>query len=388
MARHVLAVWNPEIKPDTIELHAEKLRRSSEARVWWARIYLGTPEKRKTARVSLGPLNELDALARQERLVLFVTDFSSLHALQIDRVGDERDADDDDLPDYLRAHQLLHAFRARDMRVVSHDRLATLTWMRENLGVLRLEDRAIDPARYRVDPYKSLNWAWPIEVEGPEIEDFFPRAGTAGSRWVDRPDTLHPPRMAAAVQRLERSHRDIWLRLAPESRLFLATADVVRRETREMDFDPSPTLVGITRAVERELRDGVFLPIVAAGRAGHPAGPAFATTYAQLDRELREEPAKVLTLGAMPIVAGKLRDWLGVHPALAPLCERDFIRWLGELARIRNDASHGRIVDPGDCRALVDSVLDGTGLPILRTFVAAKEAVGELFGGAVRREAS
>lgn len=382
MARHVLAVWNPEIKPDTIELHAEKLRRAATARVWWARIYLGAPEKRKNARVSLGPLEELDALARQERLVLFVTDFSSLHALQIDRVGDERDADDDDLPDYLRAHQLLHAFRAHDMRVVSHDRLATLTWMRENLGVLRLEDRAIDPARYRVDPYKSLNWAWPIEVEGPEIEDLFPRVGTTGTRWVDRPETLHPPRMAAAVQRLGRKHHEIWLRLAPESRLFLATADVVRRETREMDFDPSPTLVGITRAVERELRDGVFLPILAAGRAGHHAGPELATTYTQLDRELGDEPAKVLTLGAMPIVARKLRDWLAPHPALSPLTEPDFVRWLSELARVRNDASHGRLVDPAVCRGLVDGVLDGTGLPILKMFVAAKEAVGGLFDGA------
>ena len=69
----------------------------------------------------------------------------------------------------------------------------------------------------------------------------------------------------------------------------------------------------------------------------------------------------MLTLGAMPIVAGKLRDWLELHPALAPLCERDFVRWLGELARIRNDASHGRLVDPGVCRALVDGVQVGPG---------------------------
>jgi hypothetical protein len=377
MARHVLAVWNPEMQPETIEVHVERLRRGPAAHVWWGRIYRGDPSRKSKARVSLGPLEELDVDAVAGRLVLFVTDFTSLHALRIDRVQEAPAAGDEGLPAYLRDHTLLHAFRATDLRAVSHDRLTTLGWLRENLGLRRLgENAGLDPQKYRVDPYASLSWAWPVEVEGPELERVFPLAGPpVGSRWVDLPETLHPPRLAAALQRLERAHGEVWRGLEADSRMFLATAEVVRQETREAGFDPSPCLVGIARALERELRDEVWLPLLRAGRAGHPGAPDLCGAHAVLDRDLGADPAKTLTLGAMPIVGQRLAAWLAEHDGLSALAAPVLRDWLGAFAQQRNHASHGRLIDAAACLAQVEGVLGGSAPRVLAAVVGAKRAV-------------
>ena len=230
-------------------------------------------------------------------------------------------SDDEGLPDYLREHTLLHAFRASDLRVISHDRLATLGWLREHLGLRRLgANTELDPSKYRVDPYASLSWAWPAEVEGPEVESIFPPGGppTQG-RWVDLPETLHPPRLASAIQRLEKQHGGVWRGLEADSRMFFATAEVLRRETDEAGFDPSPALVGIARGLERELRDEVWLPLLTAGRRGEARAPDLRGAHAALDRELGDDLPRVLTLGAVPVVAQRLAVWLREQDGLSEL---------------------------------------------------------------------
>ena len=102
MQQHLLMVWNPLLEPRTIQVHVESLRRTTtDSYVWWGRIYAGTKElTAATVQEKWQYVFDINKRARrsQSPLVMFVTDFTSLHALQIDHVQpgptwptDERD---------------------------------------------------------------------------------------------------------------------------------------------------------------------------------------------------------------------------------------------------------------------------------------------------------
>ena len=101
----LLTVWNPYFEPTTIQVHVDILRKQrhlQHRRVWWGRLYRGDQQhfteaeaRKKWWEVA----NFVDKVRHEGReLVLYATNFQTLHALRVGRVVFGADLPEAELP--------------------------------------------------------------------------------------------------------------------------------------------------------------------------------------------------------------------------------------------------------------------------------------------------
>lgn len=247
----LLAVWNPYFKPETIAAHVESLKQAPADRkwTWWGRFYVG-----KRAIEEVLPTVTHSRLSRDVERVLYVTNFSSLHALRIDQLHVGRLPDDEFAlaPAYYREsqHQIPLWFRVRDVRVLHWQQLPTLTALAEMAEVELKEGAFIRSSFGKVDPYAAHQWNWPVLVDGRPVDELFP----AGEEFFSRPLTIAPQAILDSIEVLKEAHPELWTSLDPGSQLALASAEMVHRVTQgQQAFDVATAAIGLTRALEIEL---------------------------------------------------------------------------------------------------------------------------------------
>jgi len=354
----LLAVWNPVVKPETIAAHVESLRLAPEDRkwTWWGRLYVG-----KRAIQEVLPTVTHERLSREVERVLYVTNFSSLHALRIDRIhlGPLPEVELRQAPPYYgeSEHAIPLWFRVRDIRVVHWQQEPTLTALAE-MAEVELRDGAFIRSSFgRVDPYAAHRWDWPVLVDARPVGELFP---PAVSYWR-APETVAPQPIQASIRRLRDRHPGLWSQLDPGSQLALASADSVHQLAQQQTrFDIASAAIGYTRALEIELCRRLLLEA-----ALPPLRAAFGDDgLEQLlfrGKEARrwwKEHLHPPTLGESVFALRSLREasleagW----SALVALSERDQLDRLRIAARLRNDAAHGQNVSARDVVRLFDEL--------------------------------
>jgi len=343
----LLAVWNPIVKPETIAAHVESLRQAPADRAWtwWGRVYAG----RKHIREVLPTLTH-ERLSREVPRVLYVTNFSALHALRIDAIhlGELPEQELAQTPAYYREteHAIPLWFRVRDVKVVHWQQGPTLTALSEMAEVSLKEGRFERSSFGKVDPYASHRWDWPVLVDAPDVETLFP----AGERFFQRPETVAPQAIRASIDDLSRAHPALWESLDQGSQLALASAEMVHRIGRnQAHFDAATAAIGLTRALEielcRRLLVETVLPAIRA-RAGLDEAGLCAVLFGSGETRPWYQKKIPPPLGDASIALGNLRetaraaDW----KRLAALSDREDRRRIDDARDLRNDVSHGRDV--------------------------------------------
>ena len=258
----LLSVWNPLYEPATVLTHVDALLRcvaeGRPPRVSWGRIYEGkarTPEEIRDKWPRVFALAHAAQQAGQPFRML-LTDFASLHVARVRSLRPGWEGPPEDILPYYRGKQVVFWFEVEDVWNLSHDRLTTLDRFRE----------VMTPGRHGTphlfDPY----------AHGERV---FPELVTVKRGWLDPADplppgtslyaqlrqTVHPPLIAQATGLLSERMGPLWPRLSPESQVFLATARVVLDQMRSVpDADAAPALLGVAKAVECELVNGLLEP--------------------------------------------------------------------------------------------------------------------------------
>ena len=373
-------VWNPLYEPRTVKVHVDLLRKqSSDPYVWWGRIYAGSSKMdRRTLKEKWDYVFKLEKQARKDRrqLVVFVTDYQSLHALRVDRIklGPSMPEEPGDrIPDYYRedGRKVGLWFQVRDVRALTHYQLRTLEYFREMLGPVR--DSFALGNRLSYDPYAAFKYDYPVVVEADTADRLFDRRELAqysksAKLFAELPETVFPPDLQTILSELEEELAFIWNDLRDNSRIFLACARLVEKRYASLNnFDFSAAFCEVAKAMETELIDGLLsklfqipaaiweheaisensrLPVHARNRS---LGGATATLR---HLGLSEPPA---SLAALTALSGPDASW---------------IRWLEQFTKLRNLALHRGVVSYDDYWKAWRETLDEGGktgiLPVVR----------------------
>lgn len=373
----LLAVWNPIVKPETIAAHVESLRHAPPDRAWtwWGRVYAGSKNIRDVL-----PTVTHERLTRDVSRVLYVTNFSSLHALHIDAIhlGELSELERSQTPTYYREtnHAIPLWFRVRDVRVVHWQQGPTLAALAEMAEVALKGDRFERSSFGKVDPYASHRWDWPVLVDAPDVKALFP----PGQTFFQRKETVAPQAIHASIDDLSRAHPVLWESLDQGSQLALASAEMVHRMGRnQAHFDAATAAIGLTRALEIELcRRLLVETVIPALRVRHGldeqrlCAQLFANGEPRAWYTKRTPPP----LGDTVIALGNLRDraravdWKGLLTLSDP-ADRERI----EAARdLRNDVTHGRGVALAQVEALFRELWGDS--PLFQRILDARSEIG------------
>jgi hypothetical protein len=343
----LLAVWNPVFKPETIAAHVESLKQAPADRkwTWWGRFYVG-----KRAIEEVLPTVTHGRLSRDVERVLYVTNFSSLHALRIDQihVGVLPDEEFAQAPSYYREsqHQIPLWFRVRDVRVLHWQQLPTLTALAEMAEVeLKKETGLFERSAFgKVDPYAAHKWDWPVLVDGRPVRELFPE----GETFFSNPLTIAPQAILDSIEFLRLAHPELWTSLDPGAQLALASAEMVQRVTQgQQDFDVATAAIGLTRALEIELCRRLVLEGVV---------PALEQRVGRerLEKELfrKDDPLRWWLKRAPPTLGESIFALRNVRAlsreaGWSEVTELSHDSHLGRIegaAKLRNDVAHGAAV--------------------------------------------
>lgn len=372
--KQLLTVWNPYYQPETIQVHADILRRQpQDRRVWWARLYKRSqPFGEAEARERFPKVVEVaDEARRQGRdLVLYATNYQTLHALRVERVvfGDElAPAENAFVPAYYRREGLHPAlwFLVRDIRALAFNQVETLRYFLES------GDLASGVSGY--DPYAAFKHDYPIPVEGPPVEELFDPARLRGKVrcFADLPETIFAPEIAEARRDLAGLLGATWERLEEKSQAFLATSWVVYGQHQNTPgFDLSAAFSGVARAVETEICEGVVEPFVQVARA-EMASEAW-------DALFDDRRGGKITLGSVPPIlknTAEIATRLRLNLVWRLHGDPSWRQWLRDFVDIRNDAFHVKQLRKDRVRVRLTEILAPRGETRLEPVVAAKDQV-------------
>jgi hypothetical protein len=269
-ARHLLTVWNPSYAADPLDLHlrilldwAARFDRGEcdeeDVYVWWAKLRSSNRDASQ-----LPHHDEILAIDGQieggVETHLYLTDYRSLYAAEVDRVTDEDVMSDDEadhMPSYYATNRVDLWFQVTDLRrVVYNDTVAVIDALKK-LNNVRYHERPVSLYGGMVE--------LPLIVTRPDGKRWFPRerALTEGRLWAQ-----HDAEVRGETDEMARELRDnllgpaVWAALDPATRTFLASADTVFRQRRaDTSFDFSGPVVGYAKALECELNALLFPPL-------------------------------------------------------------------------------------------------------------------------------
>ena len=265
--RHLLAVWNPTVSADAMDLHRavllDMLRRHEEKRgalddvfVWWGKVR--SPNRQQ-------PLAHLDDVLSLENEIgegeddeaethLYLTDYRSLYVAHVAEIrrDDPRTADGEHVPTYYTDDDLACDcwFQLWDIRRLVHDDTLAVVTELKRLRNTRYHDRPVSIYGGMVE--------LPLVVTREDDVRFFDPAERErlldGKYWVEF-DAGN-----AGLAPLERDLRDnlfgaaTWESLDASTRTFIATGERVFRDNREnAAFDFGPVLGSFAKALEKEI---------------------------------------------------------------------------------------------------------------------------------------
>lgn len=348
--RHLVTVWNPAYATNALEEHLRVLLDQAAAydanmatdddvHVWWGKV-------RSTNRMA--PAAHLDAVREigtaldngaANEVVLYLTDYRSLYAGEVDEIRVGGDAPASNVPAYYVAQDLLCDawFRLRDIRrLVVDDTIAVVEELKR-LANVHYHDRPVSIYGGMVD--------LPLVVTRPDGRRFFD---------PDERDQLIEGRLWAefdaeegtGVGAIERTLRDdllgerAWGALDVAARSFLASAERTYRDHRtDPSFDFGPVLTAFSKALE--VQANVVL------RAALPRIPERARLAKLGDRTVK--------LGDRALSLGQLGAAIGGERALNEALTRVLINggWFTgafpalaeDFAQVRNAGTHATRVD-------------------------------------------
>ena len=386
----LLMVWNPLYEPRTVKVHVDLLRKPvTDPYVWWGRIYAGSAKMdRQTLKAKWDYVFKLDKQARKDRrdLVVFVTDYQSLHALRVERVklGPAMPEEATDrIPDYYRedGRKVGLWFKVRDVRALTHYQLRTLEYFREMLGPVRNSFALGDRLPY--DPYAAFKYEYPIIVQADAADRLFDTTELAqrskGAKlFAELPETVFPPDLQTILSELESEIDFIWNDLRDNSRIFLACARLVEKRYASLNnFDFSAALCEVAKAMETELIDGLLSKL-------------FQIPATVWDDEVMEDQRRLpvqrrpRSLGSAAMLLRQLGS--SSPPAalenLARLSgpEAPWIRWLDSFTKLRNLALHQGLIPYDEYQTIWRETLDEGGRTGLRPVVNLQAEVQALLG--------
>lgn len=380
MPTHLLTVWNPLIRPETIEDHVLALRQ--HGRTWWARLRRPSDGKALTGDAARARWPDLVAVSEElvgtgRSVYLFLTDFSLLHVAKVDAIRWVEPLPAEELatvPEYERAPEGLEVpiwFRVTDLRALSYDRMVTLSRLRTLVY-------ARDKSPFGYDPFAAkMVFDYPLCVTSPELDDLFHASTQAelaaaegkggAARFADLDETIHEPALRNTFDELQGLLGPTWSGLERFSQITLATSRVVERKLLQAGshFDAAAVFNGIHRALERELVIELLKPLV---------------VRRVEDRELAQalsDAKQEVSLGSHFLLK-KLKRWaakekLGALEALVG--DESALRWLGQVTRLRNPAAHAQLLSDREVRAVAEEVYASAASSRLSPIVSAKHDV-------------
>jgi hypothetical protein len=365
-ARHLLSVWNPSYSDDALDTHLGILLRSErratgraseeDVYVWWAKIR----SKNRDGRLP----HHAEVLAVDEQIRagvethLYLTDYRSLYVAEVGEVTDEdvrrEEGELDHMPAYYRDHAIDFWFRLFDVRrLMSGDTIEVIEELRK-LKNTQYHDRP-------VSLYGGM-------VELPLIVT---RESEAG--WFSDTETLNDGRLWAEraaehrseIERMSRELRDnlfgreLWPRLEPATRSFIAAAESIFRAHRDdPGFDVSGAAVSYGKAVETELNALLFPPVRRVLRSRPPH-----------EREIREEGRLIDLGGTVPHQSlGTMRRLIEhsqvLQAAFRKAAPHDQV-WvltmlpheLGPVIELRNASAHSTVTSADQLEPVRRSIL-------------------------------
>ena len=264
--RHLLSVWNPAYGTDVMETHIALLRDRAkrycgeaddedDVYVWWGKI---RSSRRQEALKHLddvlavgSDLIDADGVATRE-VQLYLTHYRSLYVGHVAEITTDDPRKEDSAthipPVYLGKE--VHCdcwFRLWDIRrLVSDDTPAVVDELKK-LSNKAYHDMPVSIYGGMVD--------LPLIVTRPDgtrfFEDDVRDQMTGGAYWVEF-DSEHSG-IGATERELRENHfgEDLWARLDPGARTFIATAEKLYRDHRnDASFDFSPVVLGLAKAFE------------------------------------------------------------------------------------------------------------------------------------------
>jgi hypothetical protein len=358
--RHLVSVWNPAYGTDVMETHIALLRDRARADdeddiyVWWGKI---RSARRQEALKHLDDILAVGADLIDEEgtatreVQLYLTDYRSLYVAHVAEIttDDPREEEGATHIPQLYLGKDVHCdcwFRLWDIRrLVSDDTPAVVDELR------KLKNTA-----YHGMPVSIYGGMvdLPLIVTRPDGARYFEEDVrdqlTGGVYWVEF-DSEHGG-IGATEKGLREDHfgEDLWARLDPGARTFIATAEKLYRDHRnDASFDFSPVLMGFAKAFEVQanilLRDAL--------RRVKPQ-----------DRMANVDGKTVDVATRGPWSLGQLAELIGenqdINEALKKTLDAKNGAWvaaslpaiLHDLANVRNPAAHSASLDRESVRTL------------------------------------
>lgn len=367
--RHLLTVWNPGYASDALDAHLEVLlgwaelasrgeADPEEIYVWWAKLRSTNreqPELPHAAEISGLQHQILSAVETH----LYLTDYRSVYVALLDEITADdvlvdTPAEADHMPHYYHGRQADFWFCITDVRQLVADDTPAVIAELQKLRNTRYHDRPVSLYGGMVD--------LPLIVTRESEVSWFSDRGTltGGRLWAEHDAELRGEtgRMSAEL-RDNLLGRDLWARLEPTTRAFLASAEAGFRQRRsDPRFDFSGVALGYAKAVETELNALLF-----------PALNRVLKDVAYTQREARDEgraidlgrPVPHQTLGALRRLLehdGTVRRYVPV--ALGPAAgwlTQQLPAQLGRIEELRNPGAHSETVARGEAERLREMVL-------------------------------
>lgn len=393
--RHLVSVWNPSYAADPMDDHlavlrdlARRYRRREiaehEVYVWWAKLRSSErPHPLLHQQAVAGVADQLQR-APCEETHLYLTDYRSLYVGQLVAIAfnDVRPAAACKLhiPNYVcqrtpppagtsgRARRSPPPYRHHadcwlkltDIRRIVADDTPGVIQELSQLHNVRENGR-------RVSPYSSMH-DFPLIVTRPQSQRFFEpdeRDHDSGRWWWAELDAER----GQGVSLVERDLRDnvlgadVWQRLEPTARAFVAGAEMIFRQHRnDPAFDFSQVIVSMGKAIEVQMRW-----LVRAAVAACPEGRTVQIHGEAVD--LLDATRKMPTLGQLTCSM----DYPPFRRALERLGDGaylvgDFRRMLDRFLPVRNRAAHDSPVLLGEAAKWRDDFLGVGRAGILERF--------------------
>jgi hypothetical protein len=364
---HLLSVWNPSYSADVLDAHLNILlkwaREYADGRaerddvyVWWAKIrsrnrYGQLPHHRQIL-----ALDEQAGAGTETHL--YLTDYSSLYVAQVGEITDDdvrvTAGELDHMPPYYKDHPIDFWFRLFDMRLLITDEPIEVIAELKKLRNTAYHDRPVSLYGGMV----SL----PLIVSRDPPARWFSDNETLieGQVWAERAAEYRGD--AARMSRELRDNligRELWPRLEPGTRSFLASAEAVFRTHRDdPTFDLSGVAISYAKAVETELNALLF--------------PAIQRVVAKKPRHEREVRVgeKLLDLGGVvphqtlgtiknllkhePVVRGAVGDALRHDRSwLLDIVTRE----LDPILKLRNPGAHSEVTSASELEVIRRTIM-------------------------------
>lgn len=365
LAKHLVAVWNPSYAADAMESHIKLLRdRAQRFRdgvedeedvfVWWGKIRSSRRQealKHLDQVISVGTgLIDDDGMATRE-VQLYLTDYRSLYVAHVGEITTDDPREDNDpahIPPIYRNAEI-HCdcwFRLWDIRrLVSDDTLAVIDELKKlrNTGY---HDMPVSIYGGMVD--------LPLIVARPDEQRFFEDDArdqlTGGAYWVEF-DSEHSG--IGSTERELRENRfgeELWARLDPGVRTFIATSEKLYRDHRnDPSFDFSPIALGFAKAFEVQVNILLRLAL---------QNVRIADRMANVDgRSVDVATGGPWSLGQLAHLIGENEDINAIVKKTLPApggiwFASSLHAILKELADVRNAAAHSAMLDRDAVRKL------------------------------------